>query len=268
MFSFSIAIPTNKMYLDKLYVEPNYSGFIMAFTPIGTLISLFYTTKWIETSYKNPLLLSTLFCLLGNLSYALGNPLQNVFFLGLGRFLIGLGSGRVVNRNYLINFVPKKKLSMYLTYFQLATLTGLASGPLCAIFLLLIKEEGEYFNHFTNPAWFCLLFSIVLLLYILVVYTEPLQTNFTIYNEDVSSSGRENSFISRESLSRKEVFMIDQIDDKLSEINERNKFSDTNLVARNIEQIAWKERKTTSYIYKCFIVFISILIVVRVSLII
>ena len=58
--------------------------------------------------------------------------------------------------------------------------------------------------------------------------------------------------------------MICEIDRKLSEINIQSNFSDTNLVAKNIEQISKKEKKKFSYIYKCFLLLILVLLNLRV----
>lgn len=62
--------------------------------------------------------------------------------------------------------------------------------------------------------------------------------------------------------------MINEIDRQLSEINNQSNFSDTNLVVKNIEKISKKEKTKFSYIYKCFLVLILILFILRVRFII
>lgn len=187
-----------------------------------------------------------------------------------GRFVIGLGSARLINRNYILEYVPKARIAKYLLRFQIASLSGIASGPLFALIILFIGNvnfsKPNIFNDYTNPVWFTMLLSFVLLFMIICLYTEPLQSNFNMFKGN--NQGLDESFssssISKETMSKKDKIMIEQIDDKLSEINDKNQFSDTNLVSRSIEQIAWKEKKTNSYTYRCFIVFIFILFVVRV----
>ena len=66
-------------------------------------------------------------------------------------------------------------------------------------------------------------------------------------------------------MTQEEKNMISEIDKKLSEINSSSGFSDTNLVAKNIEMITQKEKTEFSYIYKCFIVLIFILFSLRVN---
>ncbi len=58
--------------------------------------------------------------------------------------------------------------------------------------------------------------------------------------------------------------MINEIDQKLDELNTSSNFSDTNLVAKNIDKLSKKEKTKFSYIYKCFLVLILTLFCLRV----
>jgi hypothetical protein len=277
MFCYSIVLPTNVHFVFALGYKAPFSGVIMAMTPLGALVSLFYTGKWIQVSFKKPMVVSVLLLSIGNLFYILSAPCNCIYLMALGRFILGLSSNRVANRSYLLQFIPKRKLSQFLLYFQTCSLVGLALGPLISIPILYLGEIGgiqnynSVFNYYTNTSWFVLFFSIIFTVFTFISYTEPLQSNFTIYSPNMppsdatSQTQTHNSAVNRETLSRKEGHMIDEINDKLNEVNDRNKFSDTNLVANTIEQIAWKEKKTTSYLYRCFIIFIILLIVVRIT---
>ena len=48
--------------------------------------------------------------------------------LAIGRSLIGLGSGRMVNRRYLIEFIPKTELSKYSLYYIMFGALGMSAG--------------------------------------------------------------------------------------------------------------------------------------------
>jgi MFS family permease len=268
MFSFSIVIPTNLYYVKSLGYDTQLSGFVMSCTPIGTLISLIYTNLWLKLSYRQPMVVSVILILLGNLIYIFSSFFGSIIPMVVGRLLIGMGSNRVANRSYLIEYIPKNKLNKYLLYFQLCTLSGLAAGPFVSIFLLYSKMENDnLFNEYNNPSLVCLLISVILMIFIFLQFSEPHQSNFSIYRDGqiISDSERSQSSVSKDNISHKEKIMIEEIDDKLSEINDQNKFSDTNLVARSIEQIAWREKKTTSYLYKCFFVFVLIVTVCRLT---
>ena len=61
--------------------------------------------------------------------------------------------------------------------------------------------------------------------------------------------------------------MIDDIDNKLDDINRDNKFNDTNLVAVNIEKISKNQSITYSYFNKSFFTLFFILVFIKVDII-
>jgi MFS family permease len=269
MVAYSIVFPTNILLVKDIHYDPSYTGLSMACTPFGSLFSIFITNIWISKSFKKPMIVSVLMIMIGSVSYILAFSCESMTLLCLGRFILGLGGIRLVNRNYILLFIPKKKVSKYLLYFQIISLFGLACGPFFNILVNVLTSffaESLYFNTYLNPVWIILILSVILFINVICFYTEPIQSGFTICKDNLTSEIQSIHTISRDTISKQEKLMIDNIDARLGQINEKNKFSDTNLVAKNIEQIAWKENKTTSYLYKCFIVFISLLIVIRVNI--
>jgi hypothetical protein len=269
MLSNSIIIPSNIYYLQKLDYKTMFSGLVLACSPLGTLGSLFYTNKWIETSYRLPFILSALEITLGHTVYFLSLYFESIIPMFIGRLVLGLGSNRVANRSYLIAFVPKNQINKFLLYFQLCSLIGLASGPLLYIALNtmnnFVKEDNVFLNEYNYGAILCSFSGLIFTVIVALWFSEPLQSNFNIFQADPLFSLRSGSSSSIDPISKKDKQMIEEIDDKLSEFNERSQYSDTNLVAKSIEQIAWREKKTISYIYKCFLVFVFILIVCRLT---
>lgn len=86
-------------------------------------------------------------------------------------------------------------------------------------------------------------------------------------NKSVNSrNSRSYSYISRDTLTKKEIKMIDDIDNRLSKINEQSQFTDTNLVHKTIKQIAYYEKYTDSQIKKNFKLMLSIVIFSKVFL--
>jgi len=271
MLAYSIVIPTNCLFMHRIQYEKYSSGLALGMTPIGTIFSLFIDRKMTDFSYKKPLLLSAFFFIISSILYILAGTTKSYTLVLLSRFILGVGSFRLLNRTYLTLFVGQRKISKYLLYFQLCSLVGLASGPLFSIPLSIIGESEAFmderlnniFNSCTLPAWFLLVFSCLLMFLITVYYSEPLNLNFMSFRDGIDSETRSIN-IDRDRMSMRDKTMIDQIDDKLSQINDNNNFSDTNLVSRHIQQIASKESKMNSYLYKCFIVFIILLIIIRV----
>ncbi len=273
MFSYSIVIPTNCIYMSRINYFRYDSGLALGMTPIGTIFSLFLDRKMTDYSYKKPLLFSCFLYIVSAVLYIIASTANSYTMILLSRFLLGIGSFRLLNRTYLTLFVGPRKISKYLMNFQICSLVGLACGPLFSVPLSMIGESGifkennlnDIFNECTLPAWLLLILSCILFFIIIVYYTEPLNLGFMSFRDRLISEKR-SIFIDRERMSMKDKNMIDNIDNKLNLINESNKFSDTNLVSRHIQHIAIKESKTNSYLYKCFLIFVILLIIVRVRI--
>jgi hypothetical protein len=270
MVAYSIVLPSNIMLVKDIMFDGGYTGLSMAFTPLGAIFSIFITNIWISKSFKQPMMTSVLLLIIGSVCYILASPFNNIYLVCVGRFIIGLGGARMVTRNYILLFIPKKKVSKYLLYFQIVSLFGLACGPFINVLINVLTQffhENAWFNTKINPVWGVVVISLLLLINVAFFYTEPIQSGFSAFKEQhVSSRVQSVHTISKDNMSKQEKIMIENIDARLGQINDNNRFSDTNLVSKGIEQIAWKENKTNSYLYKCFIVFISLLIVLRVSI--
>lgn len=268
MFSYFIVVPFNYKHLTLIGYNPIFSGLIMGFTPIGAFLSLFININWIKFSYKKPILISVFCIVIDSILYPLAIIYENIYIMAVGRFFLGLGSSRLISRGYIFHFVPKAKVSKQLLNFQIASLIGLTLGPIFTVItsaFYLSADVDHIFNLHTLPSWLNLLLSVVLFFIILVFFTEPMQSEFSIYKENpLDAEQRGVKEISRDTMTKQEKIMVDSIDDKLSEINEQNQFSDTNLVSRNIDFIARKEKKTKSYLFKSFIIFALVLTIVRV----
>jgi hypothetical protein len=266
MLAFSIILPSNVFYMNKLNEDMTVSGLVLACTPLGAFLSTYFVTKLLDKTYKVAMIISISFVFLGYGLYILADFVDMVILACVGRFILGLGSGRLINRNYLLAYVPKSKLSKYLLYFQISSLFGLAIGPLINILLrflnsLIFNSDDKIFNNYMNPAWFTLLIAFILLIIVYFIYTETTSTNFSILKIDIDDDKN-----TCKTISDGEQKMLETLDSRLGLINQQNNFSDTNLVSKNIDQIAWREKKTKSYLYKCFIVFATILFVIRVML--
>jgi len=271
MFAYSIVIPTNCIFIHKMSTEKFYSGLALGMTPIGSIFSLFFSKKIINSSFKFPLVLSCFLFIISSILYILAGTSHNFYLVLVSRFILGLGSFRFINRTYLILFINQSNVSKYLLYYQLSSLIGLASGPLVSMPLSLMGENdkisnGQFkdiFNESTLPCWLLLLINSILFMMIIIYYSEPLNGSFLAFRDN--NAEIRSIHLTRDRITIKDKNMIDNIDDKLNQINDANKFSDTNLVSKEIQQIAKKESNSNSYLYKCFIVFFIMLVIVRVK---
>lgn len=260
MLIYSNCQSTNSEYLQKIETDGIYSGLMMGLTPLAAILSSITLSKWSNYSYKQPMIVSVIFFIIGSFLYASAYNFKSIIMIALGRFLIGLGSGRSVNRRYLIQFIPKTLITKFSFYYVLAGGVGYACGPLCSfIFIYLETYDNVFdffsFNIYTYPGWFGLIISLLMLILIFIGYSEPIKHDFNIFEPDECP---------KNILTSEEKTMINEIDDKLKEINKENNFSDTNLVQYNIENIKIKQRTGFSYIYKCFLIMFSILFSLRV----
>jgi len=265
MSIYSASITTNFLYLKEMGSKEIYSGLFLGLIHIGGMFSTLIMSKWIIRCYKWPMIVSVLFFLIGSILYVFAHPnsassLPSLFMIGFSRFLIGLGSIRTVNRGYLIQFLPKHLIKRYSDYYLVASLIGMASGPILSIMGIYFNKYTFFdfilFNVYTYPGWFSFLQSLIMLLIIVFFYTEPLSNIFNIYEKEKDT----NIIISKEQKN-----MITDIQEKLNVINIENQFSDTNLVSSNIKLITNKQQSGFSYVSKCFLILLSILFITRVA---
>ena len=283
MFSFSITIPPNIKYIKDLFYPDYYSGFLNMLLPLGVLLSFSYTTIWSSKSTKFSLIFSTFILFVGNVLYSIAFELNNIYFLFVGRFLVGLGSNRVSNKMYLANFIPIQKLNKYLSYFHILSVLGLSCGFFVNSLIeskqeSLSSSDSHLFTKNTYGTWICSGFFLLLLISEILGLTEAHSENFSTTNTTLDGSKNiisrgtlgvgemddpkiknENVNMTLDESIRRDTIMIEDIDNKLAQFNEENQYSDTNLVSKSISEIAQKEQKHLNFLRGPFLVFITII---------
>ena len=219
-------------------------GLVIAMIPLGALISMTYVHFLVKKSYKILIILSSVLSTLGNSLFLLGIHDINVGFLCFGALIVGLSLNTVVHRKYLLYFIPKRKLNKYLLYFKLTSLTGNSFGPLLSYFCLLFfgnhYKENKTFNEYSLPAWLTFFVSLILLVIIIIFFSEPLKQGFEIYAQGQSPTdtiNRVDSFALDENLTNYESEKLNEINQRVSNFNDENQFNDTNLVAKAINSL-------------------------------
>lgn len=123
-----IVQPTNALYVAELGASRFLSGLIMGMTPLAAIFCTFFYSYWTNYTYKHPLLFSCTAFIIGNVLYSIAYNYNSFFMMGLGRFLEGVGSARVINRRYLIEEVPQQLIMHYSLLYVVATCIGMATG--------------------------------------------------------------------------------------------------------------------------------------------
>lgn len=268
------------MIEDDLGADPRFSFFIIAATPLGGIISIMVTKFLLDKTYKLPMIISAILSFGGNLLFIFGIALNSVIFLSLGRLCIGFALNTRVHRKYIIDFIPRKRIGRYFFYFKLCYLLGLGLGP-AVTFIVLFTNKIEKkdskspfpWNSYTIPSWICVAISVIILLLIIIFYKEPVSKNFKPYaegQEPTMENTGGSSLLLDSSLTNRDSDALKQINEQLSQFNEQNNFSDTNLVSYSIDNLIEREKQNGGIIPRAFwiimvLLFISHFIIMSIS---
>ena len=294
MYSFSVIIPLYPEFISsdiwgEINTENNYLyyGFLMMMTSIGALISYIYESTLFRIKTKIPLVISSVGLLIGNALYYASIYINPFVLLFLGRFFIGVFNLRTHNKMYIINFLLKKDVSLYLTIFHTFSMLGLAFGFLLNIGLLYLPEENKIINRYTSGPFLSVILCSILLILSSKFFTEARSRNFNITSMKSFTSNPNKSFISNnnqnidndnnndhnvsnlileestneelnEDLKNKTV-MVNDINDQLGNFNRMSRYNDTNLVSLSISELAYKEKEGLHSLFSSFLVYLFII---------
>ena len=273
-FSFSVIIPTYADYIDEFTDKKYFYGLLMMMAPIGALVGFLYETMFFKCSTKIPYILSLIEIILGNLLYIFAKKFEQISFLFIGRFLIGISNLRTHNKMYIINYLSRKDTSFFLTMFHGASILGSFTGFFINIFyshktfstldtiILSEKTLGSIIN---------LVVAIAFLIFIIVKYSEAKSESFSklaITQNNSNRISKDDSLDLNASSSddgqnvsidiHRDSIMVENIDAELEMFNKKNKYDDTNLVTRSVHEIAEQEKDNLKVLMKAYFVFILI----------
>ena len=256
-FSYSVVIPYNTFFINDLGYYIYYSGIIMGMTPLGMLLSISYETFCFQKSSKIPILLSFFFMFISNLLYCLSNKFNNLFLIIISRFLLGISNNRTNNKVYLTNYLPKNKVNLYINFFHFFSMLGLIFG----FGINIISKEiqiNKFINQYTIGNFFSFILSFVIFILSIFFFKETNNSSFNILNFN-DKANETNDIIKRESI------MINDINEQLGDFNKKSNYNDTNLVSKTVSDITTKEKETLQYLYKPFFVYLSIILVSKIT---
>eukprot|EP00271_Cylindrocystis_brebissonii_P004880 TRINITY_DN16802_c0_g1_i1.p1 TRINITY_DN16802_c0_g1~~TRINITY_DN16802_c0_g1_i1.p1 ORF type:complete len:740 (+),score=168.01 TRINITY_DN16802_c0_g1_i1:199-2418(+) len=175
MVNYYIIIPTSDEYAEVLRAPGSLCGVIIGSMPFCAIISALVYSKWSNSSYQQPLYLSTLVLILGNILYAAAFDFDAVWMLLVGRALAGLGGARAINRRYISDHVPTKMRTVASAAFVSASALGMAVGPAMAglLNLLNVKVLGFTINAVTSPGWLMTFLWLAYLVALAIFFKEP-----------------------------------------------------------------------------------------------
>ena len=256
-FSYSVVIPNNTFFINNLGYFIYYNGIIMGMTPLGMLFSISYETFCFQKSSKIPILFSFFFMAVSNLLYCLSNKYENLILIIISRFLLGISNHRTNNKVYLTNFLPKNKVNLYIIYFHVISMFGLIIG---FGFNLIFNDIqiNKFINQYTLGTCISFILSLILFLLTIFVFKETNTSKFNILNFN-DKTNETNETI------RRDTIMINDINEQLGDFNKKSNYNDTNLVSKTVTDITTKEKETMQYLYKPFFVYLSIILVSKIT---
>ena len=239
-------------------------GLVISMIYIGGLISMGFTQFIIKKSYKIAMIISSALSIIGNILFIVGIMTYSIFSICFGVLITGFSSNTPIHRRYLLYFIPKRRMSKYLLYFKIIILLGNSLGPLISYLSLVLLpvplRRSNIFNAYTFPGWLCFFASIIILILIIFIYSEPLSPTFKIYAEgqDPSESmKRADSFALDENLTIFESEKLNEINERVSNFNDENQFNDTNLVSSTINELIDIEIEPYGTVRKAFWIIMS-----------
>jgi hypothetical protein len=279
-----IVFPTNSKYISSIGASAFLTGIVIAATHFSAIGATFVYSSWTNYSYRKPLLFSICLYFLGNICYAYAGYFETIYLMILGKFLMGCGSARVVNRRYLIDHVEEAHLLHYSMLYVVTTSLGNVLGPLSAVFLLLLDDVYLFnglitLNEFTWPVWFCSIFWVVGIVVVYIYFEEPAnliikqkmieEENKKKKEYDDIRTGKEED---RESLVNNSFVQFKEdlensYDDKIqASLSTSFKDKDIGFVERDLKEII-KDQETNvlSYMTVAFTILIMTLALIRVS---
>ena len=273
MFSFSVIIPSSFLIFEKFNLDYDksiiYWAILMMMAPLGTLFNYLYEAFLFKKSTKKPLVISCVGLIIGNVLYVIALGLDQIELLLIGRFICGLFNLRTHNKMYIINFLTQKDISFYLTMFHTTSILGLSVGFLLNTGILFIEVNNIYFNNLTIGALISIIFSFILLIISLAMFTEAHSNKFNITSMQMFGEGiinDDDGFNSDRDFSytvRKKTTVLKDIDSQLGNFNKENRFDDTNLVSKSVSELALREEGQLHYLLKDFIVYFLIIITTK-----
>ena len=205
---FDTYIKTSFKTLFLLPLILTYSGYMIPYT---IFTSVNYRDKY--NTYMNvSFILSYILIFLSSLVLTFvnkekGDKILNIILTLISRFLFGLANNKMMCKKYITLYLPKSRVCDVSQKFLLSELIGEILGPLISLILINIKEitlgSIEY-SHFNCIAYFGLLFSLILLIVHVVVFTKPLSSNFLMVKDEKNITGSKYYQKSEEEINRKQ----------------------------------------------------------------
>jgi len=200
MTNYYIVAPSVGDYALRLGSDVSMSGFIIGMTPNAALIATVLYGFWSSYSYRNALIFASSSSFCGNILYALALKYNSIKMVLLGRFLVGFGSARSINRRYIADVFSKADRTAASADFVTYAALGMAAGPASAfaVGLLSFDPSNLLWTDVNAPGWIMMVAWGVFLVFLVTFFEEPDRSRmYTNSTEETSLSGKPGSITTK-----------------------------------------------------------------------
>lgn len=275
-----VVLPNNFLYVHYLGYHELYTGIVLAFTPLGSIISQTLYFK-IQNTYKLPLILSCLSFIAGNFLYCISYYFESLSLMCIGRFLIGVGGARSVIRRYFIEQLNNEKLSYYSFYYVTLVYVGIALGPfICfsSYYLPGFRNGMINLNEYTYPAFVPMIIWLVYFLIFLIFHSDFVgMTIKETGDADIDKSSNYGDNTNTNNKNYEDFLLVNgnhtfvpALNDSINEtglnINITNRAQVNMIIDKEIENIMDSQRNSFSYINMAYFTLVCLFMLIRVSI--
>ncbi|OMJ69406.1 hypothetical protein SteCoe_32874 [Stentor coeruleus] len=173
--NFYILTLAAKDYSVYVGMDESFSGVLSAVNWAAAVSFTFVYSYWSNFQYKLPTLVCSLFVVFGDFIYAFAYNYKSASMLLLGRFLIGVGGARVINRRYIATYIKPRSRTVWNSAYVAGSIIGRGFGPIIGALLYDVDFEflGFRMNGMTFPSIIMGIVWAIYSLMILVFFKEP-----------------------------------------------------------------------------------------------
>jgi len=175
MANYYIVAPSVGEYALRLGSDVSMAGFIIGMTPNAALISTVLYGFWSNYSYRNALIFASSSSFCGNILYALALKYDSINMVLMGRFLVGFGSARSINRRYIADVFSKADRTAASADFVTYAALGMAAGPASAFAVGHFKFDPSnlLWADVNAPGWIMIVAWGIFLVLLVAFFEEP-----------------------------------------------------------------------------------------------
>lgn len=252
-----------------------YIGICLAMIFLGNLFSTFFLNIFSKSNkhFKLVLLFNILLILCSNLmiipyfQYDDDNSKKYLYIFFLSKFIFGLGSSGKIERQYLMTFLPKNILYLYIKRYNENLINGKLLGMIIGILFIYLTTFNQKNSTIYVMSIILSILNMFTIVYASYIFRSPSKAKFSLmkkkiktfkvferlnseessHSDNIKEPPKRNSK-SKEEMSQEEIEQVDKNNEELGQFNLKSKFTDSNLIKDNVNNICYSYKKNLPYL--------------------